>query len=149
MDGCFLCTNYHKSKDGHCQMQRDGKSIYVHRYIYEQCFGEIPDGYVIRHTCDNASCINPEHLILGTHQDNVRDRVERGRSARGNLNGRSKLTELDVIEIRNSRDRSSVELGREYGVDPKAIRSIWQGKTWTHIDNTYGTNTRSMRSFTE
>ncbi|MGP1664569.1 MAG: HNH endonuclease signature motif containing protein [Rhodanobacter sp.] len=51
-----------------------------HRYSYLRYKGEIPDGLVVRHTCDVKNCCNPDHLILGTQQDNVRDAVERGRA---------------------------------------------------------------------
>ena len=51
----------------------------IARHYYRHYNGEIPDGLVVRHTCDNTQCINPNHLLLGTHADNVRDKMERGR----------------------------------------------------------------------
>ena len=47
------------------------------RYIYQMFKGEIPSGLVIRHTCDNKKCINPDHLILGTYKENTQDYMER------------------------------------------------------------------------
>ena len=102
----------------------------IHRYHYQQYKGEIPEGYIVRHTCDNRKCINPDHLILGTHVDNVKDRVERNRSAKHEKNGRSKLT-LDIArEIRQDTQTKNEHLAKKYGVDSKVIRNIKQNKSW-------------------
>src|SRR6185295_12378857 len=60
-----------------------GRRIYAHRAMFELTKGAIPAGLLIRHTCDNAACLNPNHLVLGTHAENMADMVERGRSTRG------------------------------------------------------------------
>lgn len=57
-----------------------GNQIAAHRYSYIQEHGEIPDGLVVRHTCDNPNCVNPRHLEAGTHKDNYQDMISRGRS---------------------------------------------------------------------
>ena len=77
------CVN----SDGYPKLTRklaDGSSssnIKGHRYVYECTKGEIPEGHVIRHTCDNTLCLNPDHLITGTMTDNMRDRQERRRTS--------------------------------------------------------------------
>lgn len=63
---------------GYGRARVDGVSRNTHRVAYLQANGKIPAGMVVRHTCDNPPCINPEHLILGTQADNARDAVERG-----------------------------------------------------------------------
>jgi hypothetical protein len=109
----------------------------LHRIVYRVFKGDILPGNVIRHTCDNPKCINPDHLLQGTHADNVADRVARGRSAIGEQNGRSKLTNQQVIRIKNRILRSNGEFARMYNVDRKVIYQIRHNKTWTHIKGWY------------
>jgi len=71
------------SNKGYGSVRRNGKKVGKHRAAYEDAYGPIPEGEgyhgtVVRHTCDNRNCINPEHMVLGTQKDNVRDAMERG-----------------------------------------------------------------------
>lgn len=73
-------------------------------------------------------------MIVGSHVDNVRDRVARNRSAKGTANGRSKL-QIDEVElIKKDNCTPKMALARKFGVDPKTIRDIQQGKTWINTD---------------
>ncbi len=130
---CMLLVNRHITRDGHAQVKKDGKTISAHRLSYIQNVGDIPEGMVVRHKCDNPNCINPEHLELGTHQDNVQDRVDRNRSAIGTNNGRAKLTEEQVYFIRFESNSKHSELSKMFSVDSKVIRDIRNFKTWKHI----------------
>ena len=65
---------------GYGRVKWQGKPIRAHRYAYERDHGPIPDGLVVRHKCDNPPCVNPEHLEIGTYQDNVNDMIARGRA---------------------------------------------------------------------
>ena len=68
---------------GYCYITRGrGIRLRAHRFIYETLIGPIPEGKVVRHSCDNRACINPEHLLLGTSYDNSQDMVSRNRQAR-------------------------------------------------------------------
>lgn len=104
------------------------------RYIYTIHFGEIPNGMLIRHTCDNRACINPNHLIVGTYLDNARDRDERGRQGilLGSNRPSSKLLEKDVIDIYLSRVRVKV-LSEKYKITAAAIYHIKVGRNWGHL----------------
>jgi hypothetical protein len=132
-NGCKVCTSHARTKDGHVRIQRNGLKTYLHKLVYIQHYGDIPDGLVVRHKCDNPACFNINHLELGTHSDNVADRVARNRSAIGERNGRSKLKEEDVRFIRNATNISNSQLARMFGVDPKAIRNIKKFRTWKHV----------------
>jgi hypothetical protein len=88
------------------------------------------------HSCDNPSCVNPEHLVAGTQAENMADMVAKGRAARqkGEKNPSVVLKEGDVLRIRSLRGVVSCNvLAREYGVDRSTITCIWTRKTWKHL----------------
>lgn len=68
-------------RDGYGKIKVNRKMTTVHRVAYEAEYGKIPEGMHVLHRCDVRCCINPNHLFLGTNQDNVHDRVKKGRSA--------------------------------------------------------------------
>ncbi len=76
--GCWIWTGS-KAGNGYGQIWKDGRLARVNRVSYELYIGPIPDGLVVRHKCDVRLCVNPDHLEVGTHADNARDMIERGR----------------------------------------------------------------------
>lgn len=136
-NGCWLCNSHAKDKDGYPCCKRKGRSERISREHYRLYKGEITSGYVIRHTCDNPACVNPDHLIVGTHAENVADRVARDRSATGVKNGRAKLTEEQVIAIYINNTDKHTALSSFYGVDVKVIRDIKQKKKWVRVIDAY------------
>ena len=74
---CWECCSHKATRTGYPNLHRGGCTQNAHRYVYQLLKGEIPSGQVVRHTCDNKLCINPDHLILGTQQENVNDYMER------------------------------------------------------------------------
>ena len=135
--GCFVCVNKAKNAGGYCYYQRKlGRRQYAHRHIYEECFGFIPDSLIVRHSCDNPACINPEHLLIGTDLDNARDRVSRGRTPdmRGENGPGAKLTLKEVIEIRAEKLTGNREMAGRFGVTHSNISAIRLGKSWKNVD---------------
>lgn len=123
-------------RGGHGQFGLGQRKVGAHRFAYTQVFGGIPAGMHICHTCDNRKCLNPNHLFAGSNADNMADRNKKGRAARGPQNGRAKLTEADVISIRDGYATglaSHRSLAREYGVGHRTIGSVVNKKHWTHI----------------
>lgn len=115
----------------------DDKKWPAHRYSYFLAHGQFPTDLHVRHKCDTPLCVNPEHLILGTHADNMRDMAERGRAARqkGIDHPRAKLSESNVKEIRALLDsgHSVASISRLYGVTRGCITPIKFGRRWTHV----------------
>lgn len=107
----------------------------AHRFVYEHCNGPIPEGLQVRHKCDRRNCIQPKHLELGTHQDNMDDRSERQRGVKGERSGMAKLTEMDVLAIRAAYTAGNTitNLARQYGRGESTIHSVIQRRTWRHI----------------
>lgn len=133
INGCWLWTGC-KNKAGYGRFNYNGKILNAQRASYLLFVEEIPEGYQVCHECDNPSCVNPDHLFIGTIADNMRDRDEKGRMAdkRGKLNGRSVLTEKQVLFIRND-TRSGNIIAKEYGVARSTINRIRKKKTWSHL----------------
>jgi predicted XRE-type DNA-binding protein len=142
-NGCWECTSHvsTKSENGYHRMRRkylNAGKIYIHRLIYEECFGEIPEGMDVCHKCDNTHCINPEHLFLGTHTDNMQDMLKknRGNKAKGEHNSASKLKEKDVLQIimlLQKGELSQAEIAKKYKVDKTTINKIKVGENWKHL----------------
>lgn len=131
---CWNCISHKPNNFGYPTIKINGVNYKIYKVFYEKYKHSIPNNLVIRHTCDNKLCINPNHLILGTHNDNVQDRVQRNRSAVGIRNGRSKLNERQVLEIFENTS-SCYKLGKIYNVDPKTIRNIKNKKIWKNLLN--------------
>jgi len=108
------------------------KSRVAHRVSYELFCAPIPDGMYVLHRCDVPSCVNPDHLFVGTQQDNVDDMVAKGRNTKGETVGNSRLTEKDVLAIRAS-SASGTELAKTMGFSEGTISMVKNKKIWKHI----------------
>lgn len=113
------------------------RTIKANRLAFYLGTGIDPVGNVVMHTCDNPSCVNPNHLKLGTTQDNVDDKMRKGRfrAPRGSECSSSKLTEAQVMEIREKCNAGMMQkdVAPLYGVGQRAISKIVTGVRWKHI----------------
>lgn len=131
--GCHICTSHYINHYGYPIIGVNRKIWVLSRYIYTEKIGPIPEGFVIRHSCDNRACINIEHLSIGSIADNNRDRKDRGRNAnkKGENNPRAKINWEIVEEIRAS-PLSQNKLAKKYGLSQGAINFIKNNKTWVN-----------------
>ena len=116
------------------------KTITAHRFSYALHNGQIPDGMLICHKCDNPSCVNPSHLWLGTNADNTKDRESKGRGnytnpAKGEKHWNVKLSESDVQKIRELifLGNTNRHIAKMYNMSEAQISKIITGKTWKSL----------------
>jgi hypothetical protein len=123
------------SEKGYGRFMFEKKARTAHRVSWLLHNGEIPSGLCVCHKCDNRKCVNPEHLFLGTNQDNVDDKIKKQRYAntKGENHCRAILKEKDVLFIRENSNLGVTALGKMFGVSPQAAYSIINRKTWRHI----------------
>lgn len=118
---------------------KDNPHMPAHRVSYILFRGEIPEGKLVCHNCpdgkDNPSCVNPDHLWIGTTQQNSKDSVKKGRSLKGELHNKAKLTEKDVLEIRRLHKEGikQTKIAEMFNVLASYINCIIKKRTWKHI----------------
>lgn len=130
---CWLWMGY-RHPYGYGEMDVSGKTYKTHRLAWELTNGNIPEGLWVLHHCDNPPCVNPAHLFLGNYQDNIDDKVAKGRQrcAPGTRNGSARLDWDEVRRIRALAAQGSpfVDLGRLFGVTGGHIGQIVSGHNW-------------------
>ncbi len=131
-DGCWEYTRG-KINTGYGQFAMDKIKILAHRASYELHNGAFDYSLEVCHSCNNPPCINPDHLYLDTHKGNMEYMASKGRSKRGEAHHMSKLTEMDVLEIRKS-TLTGRKLSKIYKVSEGVISSIRNRKSWKHLD---------------
>ena len=137
---CWLWTGA-KHGDGYGLLIVNKKHHRAHRYAWEVTHGApAPKGMSVMHTCDKPACVNPAHLRLGTHKENMDDMAAKKRHTYGERNGHAVLTEPQVIELRKRFKRISArrtnlpELEKDFpGVDINTLRNAATGKTWKYL----------------
>lgn len=156
--GCWIWTGTRNS-NGYGILRSEGQSLRAHRLSYEFHIGQVPDGLFVCHKCDVPSCVNPDHLFLGTAKDNSEDMMRKKRNmhvtkpwtlARGDRNGTrtkpesvrrgskiewSRLDESEVCEIRRrfGLGETAKSLASEFGVYFGTIYNVCSRRTWKHV----------------
>lgn len=135
-DTCWLFTKSIGIK-GYATFSVNRKTEAAHRFSYQHFVGPIPEGYCVLHKCDVRNCIRPDHLFLGSNDDNIIDKVNKNRQTKGLDVHTCKLTINQVFEIKKRLNQSykgiQKDLALEYNVKPATIHAIYKNKTWKHI----------------
>jgi hypothetical protein len=124
---CHVWTAY-KNQDGYGKFKFDGRMVNAHRVAWSLVNGEIPPGMHVLHSCDNPGCVNPEHLFLGTHQDNMDDKVSKGRTAR--------VLSSDLvhyIRMWSALGATQTHIANRIGVGRFTVQNVLSGRTWSHV----------------
>lgn len=148
-NACWPYTKAVRNSKGYGAFWMDGKTVGAHKAAYRLSIGPIPIGLDCLHNCDNPLCCNPNHLWLGTNDDNVADKVAKGRQAKGPkhsairrktaLRGEnhpfSRLSTPEIVNIRKMRKAGWIlkDIGRLFSVSLQTVRTICIGKGWAHI----------------
>lgn len=138
--GCWLWES-RADRGGYGWLKEIGrKYLRAHRLSWTLHRGEIPPGMCVLHKCDTPACVNPDHLFLGTHLDNARDRVQKGRGRGGSMgmagkfNPSVKLTEEEVRAIRSD-TRQLLAIAGDYGISDSQVSSIRLRKSWRYLEH--------------
>lgn len=134
-NGCWLWQAA-KDQKGYGMFYINGKVRKANRASWMLYKGDIPDGLLVCHICDNPSCVNPEHLFLGSYTDNNRDAVAkaRNRPLPGGANGRAVLSDEDILTIRQlATTHTNTYIATLYPVTRQQISDIVNRKKWRHI----------------
>lgn len=136
------CWNWTRGKIGSgygtFRIERN-RPMLAHRRAWELTRGGIPDGMFVLHHCDNRTCVRPDHLFLGTHLENARDRASKGRNGRNGVPGEqhyaARLTDALVLELRRKwRNGERIcEIAREHGLTQIHVSMIVHERIWKHL----------------
>jgi len=131
------------TKAGYGSTEWNKKATSAHRVAYMKAHSlDHADikGQVVRHTCDNPRCINPDHLVIGTYKDNTADMHSRGRASntgpKGMAHPKVLLTDAQVLEIRalwNAGGMYLKDIASRYGIAISTVRSAVRGENWKHL----------------
>ncbi len=135
--GCWLWTPP-SSAHGYGQLKINGRPVAAHRISWVIHNGQIPLEAYVLHRCDVRNCVNPDHLFIGSHEENMRDMIKKGRHShpKGEKNSNAKLTEMQIYQIRELYDSGGYtykSISELYGVKSAAIGKIVGLKTWGHL----------------
>jgi hypothetical protein len=142
--GCWLWSGA-ADHLGYGSIRINKRTFRAYRVAWELTNGAIPSGLEVCHRCDHPPCVNPEHLFLGTHADNMADMRRKGRmrmpNTRGESNSNAKLTDALALEIfRRCLDVGGCgqrEIARQLGVHHMVVNHIWKRRSWRHVTTSH------------
>lgn len=129
--GCWEWT-LSKDRYGYGRIQMGRKNKTAHRTSFELHRGPVPDGLCICHHCDVRSCVNPDHLFLGTTSENNADMVAKGRQTKGALRKTAKLSDAEALAILAETGKIR-DIAKKYGIGKSQVWNIRAGKKWAHL----------------
>jgi hypothetical protein len=138
-NGCLVWKGA-QQPSGYGRIIIGGKQLRAHRVAYALSYGDFDDELLVLHRCDTPLCIRPEHLFLGTTDDNMADMTQKGRSAKGLRNGSAVLSDDQIREIRRRYERysqgpnSQVAMANEFGVSQASIWRAVHRFTYSEVE---------------
>lgn len=133
-NGCWYCTSHaHRKEDGRLAIRVNGEKDYLYRFVYREFKGDIPNGLVVRHMCNNPYCLNPNHLEIGTPQDNANDTVLAGNTTKGEKNPQNKNSLSQVNKAKEYIKEGNLtmkEISELTGIGYKTLLRINKGELW-------------------
>ncbi len=135
-NNCWIVTSHLPDTEGYAKIRTKDGRMKLHRYVYmkHHSLHNLSSDIIIRHECDTRLCINPDHLLSGSIQDNIDDRNNRNRTAKGSRCGSSKLTENQVLKIKNDKIHSNKELSILHNIGLRQIYYIKKNQQWSWLD---------------
>lgn len=138
---CWVWKGAFRKKDGYSQMEiQTPEGLRLLRTAHQASWliakgSPVGSGLVLRHTCDNKQCVNPNHLLPGTQLENIQDMIARGRNAKGEMMPQAKLTDDKVREIRRrlALGEKQKTLAEEFNISTSTICRVAKMKRWTHV----------------
>jgi len=131
LSDCMICTSHRSNNYGYPQITANGKVTSISRLVCQRFNPDMGELHSL-HSCDNRSCINPDHIRPGTRLENLADKSARGRAAKGEGLPQSKLTEEQALQIYNSTE-SFRETAKSFGVALSTVYYIKIRRNWKHI----------------
>jgi hypothetical protein len=133
--GCWLWAGSILQPGGYGHFHVKRKGIGAHVYSFELHHGPVPEGHVVRHSCNSPSCVNPDHLSSGTQKQNIADAVSQGRHCHGESHGNSVITDASALRIKEllAKGRRASDIACLVGTTVHVVYDIKRGRTWRHV----------------